>query len=195
MHLLYTLSNRADNGVDAFILCALYSALCAGIWYWAWHKATKDTAAVGYTNTHTNSSYFGSRAPEIRICSLAWYAFNVWDGVQRLTSFPLFSSNIPFINMAYKLHQTTGHPSRISRKDFCPHVQFQTLVWLFNGGSNGLNNIQYIMLKLTVQASDHHTKGERIMFLVHWCTSQMRWHHEKRKLCEYIETIAWDISQ
>ena len=57
-----------------------------------------------------------------------------WDGVLRLASLPLFLPNITMVIMAKQLflfHQTRGHFSK--KYDLCPHVQLQTVGWLFFG--------------------------------------------------------------
>jgi hypothetical protein len=55
-----------------------------------------------------------------------------WDGVLRLASLPLFP---PMVIMAkefhFLFHQTRGH--FFKKYDLCPHVQLQTVVWLFIG--------------------------------------------------------------
>ena len=55
-----------------------------------------------------------------------------WDGVLRLASLPLFPTNITMVIIAKQFHQTRGHFSK--KYDLCPHVQLQTVVWLFYGG-------------------------------------------------------------
>ena len=60
-----------------------------------------------------------------------------WDGVLRLGSLPLFPPNITMVIMAkmtivFLFHQTRGH--FIKKYNLCPHVQLQTVVWLFYGG-------------------------------------------------------------
>ena len=53
------------------------------------------------------------------------------DGVLRLANLPLFPPNIMMVIMAkqFVFHQTRGHFSK--RYDICPHVQVQTVFWLF----------------------------------------------------------------
>lgn len=51
-----------------------------------------------------------------------------------------------------------------------------------------------------LEAKEHHTDCERrwrryVVVVRDWCTSQDRWHHEHRKLCEYNEAASQDISQ
>ena len=58
--------------------------------------------------------------------------FHGWDGVLQLASLPLFPPNITMVIMAKLFHQTRGHFSK--KYDLCPHVQLQTVVWLFCGG-------------------------------------------------------------
>ena len=57
-----------------------------------------------------------------------------WDGVLWLASLPLFPPNIMMVIMAKQFclfHQTRGYFSK--KYDLCPHVQLQTVVWLFYG--------------------------------------------------------------
>ena len=58
-----------------------------------------------------------------------------WDGVLRLASLALFPPNITMLIMAKQLYiffnQTRGHFSK--KYDLRPHVQLQTVVWLFYG--------------------------------------------------------------
>jgi hypothetical protein len=55
-----------------------------------------------------------------------------WDGVLRLARLPLFPPNIIMVSgqtVLFLFHQTRG---RFSKKyDLCPHVQLQTVLWLF----------------------------------------------------------------
>ena len=55
-----------------------------------------------------------------------------WDGVFRLASLPLFPPNITMVIMAKQFF--FGFIRHFSKKyDLCPHVQLQTVVWLFHG--------------------------------------------------------------
>ena len=59
--------------------------------------------------------------------------FHGWNGVLRLAKLPLFSSkhNDGYYaqTVLFLFHQTRGHFSK--KYDLCPHVQLQTVVWLF----------------------------------------------------------------
>jgi hypothetical protein len=59
-----------------------------------------------------------------------------WDGVLQLASLPLFPPNKTMVITAQNIRllslQTRGHFSK--KYDLCPHVQLQTVVWLFCGG-------------------------------------------------------------
>ena len=59
-----------------------------------------------------------------------------WDGVLRLARLPLFSTKHNDGHygqtITFLLHQTRGHFSKTY--DTCPHVQLQTVRWLFYGG-------------------------------------------------------------
>ena len=63
-----------------------------------------------------------------------------WDGVLQFASLPLFPPNITMVIMAKQLyflfHQTRGHYTK--KYNICLHVQLQTLVWLFYGGSGAV---------------------------------------------------------
>ena len=66
----------------------------------------------------------------------ATHVHHGWDGVLRLASLPIFPLNITMVIMAkqfylFLFHQTRGHFSK--KYDLCPHVQLQTVVWLFYG--------------------------------------------------------------
>ena len=59
-----------------------------------------------------------------------------WDGVLRLASILLFPPKITMVIMAKQFCFCFIRPEDISQKkyDLCPHVQLQTVVWLFYGG-------------------------------------------------------------
>ena len=61
---------------------------------------------------------------------------HVWDGVLRPASLPLFPPNITMAIMAKQFYfcyiRPGGHLSK--KYVLCPHVQLQTVVWLFYGG-------------------------------------------------------------
>ena len=58
-----------------------------------------------------------------------------WDGVLRLASLPLCPPNIMIVIIAKQFYFCFIGPEDISPKeyDLCPHVQLQTVVWLFYG--------------------------------------------------------------
>ena len=56
-----------------------------------------------------------------------------WDGVLRLASIPLFPPNITMVIMAKEFYFCFIRPED-ENNDLCPHVQLQTIVWLFYGG-------------------------------------------------------------
>ena len=58
-----------------------------------------------------------------------------WDGVLRLASLSLFPPNNDGHygqTVLFLFHQTRGHFSK--KYDLGPHVQLQTVIWLFYGG-------------------------------------------------------------
>ena len=59
-----------------------------------------------------------------------------WDSVLWLASIPIFPPNITMVIMAKEFYFCFIRPEDIFSKkyDLCPHVQFQTVVWLFYGG-------------------------------------------------------------
>ena len=65
----------------------------------------------------------------------ATHVLHGWDGVLRLASLPLFPPNINAHygqTIIFMFHQTREHFSK--KYDLYPHVQLQTVVWLFYGG-------------------------------------------------------------
>ena len=60
---------------------------------------------------------------------------HIWDGVLQLASLPLFPPKITMVIMAKQYDFCFIRPEDISPKkyDLCPHVQLQTVVWLFYG--------------------------------------------------------------
>ena len=54
-----------------------------------------------------------------------------WDGAHRLASLPLFPPNITMVIMAKQFYFLSSDQRTY---DLCPHVQSQTVVWLFYVG-------------------------------------------------------------
>ena len=56
-----------------------------------------------------------------------------WDGVPLLASLPLFPPNITMFIMTKQFYFCFLRPEDIfpNKYNLCPHVQFQTVVWLF----------------------------------------------------------------
>jgi hypothetical protein len=57
-----------------------------------------------------------------------------WDGVLRLARLTLFPEKITMAIMAKQFYFCFIRPEDSKKYDLCPHVQLQTVVWLFYGG-------------------------------------------------------------